>query len=191
MDEAPAGAAQAVAGAGRRQCEFLAAREPQGSSATSPATRTRPSSWSPTCPASSQPVELDLAAFQRACPSSCSAGREFPADHATSPTSLTLGPHGFYWFSLESAGPGGNHLLGGARRPRMLTVAGEWSEVFAGKAKTALGSPASRLPPDPTLVRRKGQNDQAAHPPGSRSGAGRRQGHGRLPDAGARGLRAR
>jgi maltose alpha-D-glucosyltransferase/alpha-amylase len=62
---------------------------------------------------------------------------EFPAI-TDKPYLLTLGPHAFYWFSLESKLTPAEITASTGMAPRPLTVAGEWPEVFSGRAKTAL-----------------------------------------------------
>ncbi|MBN2508287.1 MAG: maltose alpha-D-glucosyltransferase [Verrucomicrobia bacterium] len=84
-----------------------------------------------------QPVQLDLSAFRQRVPVELFGRTEFPPI-SDQPYLLTLGPHAFYWFSLESretaAAPG--PAAGAA--PRALSVAGPWTAVFRGKARSAL-----------------------------------------------------
>lgn len=84
-----------------------------------------------------QPVELDLSAFKQRVPIELFGRTEF-FPITDQPYRLTLGPHAFYWFSLERrpaavAGDGGR-----AAAPLALAVAGEWPAVFSGSAQAAL-----------------------------------------------------
>jgi maltose alpha-D-glucosyltransferase/alpha-amylase len=74
-----------------------------------------------------QAVELDLSAFRGATPVELFGATEFPAV-GDLPYFVTLGPHGFYWFSLESGDAPGE-----GERPR-LQVEGTWDAVFGGRA---------------------------------------------------------
>ncbi|HLI73838.1 MAG TPA: maltose alpha-D-glucosyltransferase [Acidimicrobiales bacterium] len=74
-----------------------------------------------------QGVELDLSDFRGATPVELFGATEFP-NVGDLPYFVTLGPHGFYWFSLE-AEPGAEP------KPRSaLTVNGTWDAVFASSA---------------------------------------------------------
>ena len=48
-----------------------------------------------------QAVELDLAEYRNTVPVELFGGSEFPAV-GDLPYFITLGPHGFYWFTLEA-----------------------------------------------------------------------------------------
>jgi maltose alpha-D-glucosyltransferase/alpha-amylase len=83
-----------------------------------------------------QPVELDLSAFQHAAPIELFGRTEFPVI-SERPYFLSLGPHSFYWFSLEpkfvraqvqpsSSAP--------AILPR-LALSHDWHEILAEKNK--------------------------------------------------------
>ena len=86
-----------------------------------------------------QPVELDLATFKQRVPVELFGRTEFPVI-SEKPYALTLGPHSFYWFSLEAkATPATVTSLAGTG-PIVLTVTGEWSEVLRGAAKVRLES---------------------------------------------------
>jgi maltose alpha-D-glucosyltransferase/alpha-amylase len=77
-----------------------------------------------------QPVELDLAAFQSLVPVELFGRTEFPPI-SDKPYFLTLGPHAFYWFSLEAKTPAetkGAPVSAEART--ILDVAEDWKEVF-------------------------------------------------------------
>lgn len=88
-----------------------------------------------------QPVELDLSAFQQMIPLELFGRTPFPTI-TDKPYLLTLGPHGFYWFSLvlrfapETMVPGQSPPL--AAEPKRLVVQQSWEEVLAGKPRTEL-----------------------------------------------------
>ncbi|MBW8864036.1 MAG: alpha-glucosidase C-terminal domain-containing protein, partial [Verrucomicrobia bacterium] len=83
-----------------------------------------------------QPVELDLSAFKQMVPVELFGRMKFPVI-TDAPYPLTLGPHNFYWFSLEpgalpaAAGSG----TGTALPLPSIEVTEEWREVFTGKAR--------------------------------------------------------
>jgi maltose alpha-D-glucosyltransferase / alpha-amylase len=110
-----------------------------------------------------QPVELDLSAYQSQLPVELFGRTEFPPI-GDLPYFLTLGPHSFYWFSLETKAPARAELAGppvGAQARALLTAGENWEEIllprnhvpleqalqswlptrrwFAGKAKTITG----------------------------------------------------
>ena len=70
-----------------------------------------------------QAVELDLAEFRNTVPVELFGASEFPAV-GDLPYLITLGPHGFYWFSLED-----RDEAGWAPRP-VLEVADRWERVL-------------------------------------------------------------
>ena len=74
-----------------------------------------------------QAVELDLSDHRGAVPVELFGSTEFPAI-GDLPYFITLGPHGFYWFSLVSEEPAQP-----TPRPK-LEVQGRWDGVFAGSA---------------------------------------------------------
>ncbi len=78
-----------------------------------------------------QAVELDLSEFSGAVPVELFGTTEFPAVGEL-PYLLTLGPHGFYWFSLETQDTSRR-----AQRGR-IEVTGSWDKVFSGRALMAL-----------------------------------------------------
>ncbi|RJP20388.1 MAG: maltose alpha-D-glucosyltransferase [Candidatus Abyssobacteria bacterium SURF_5] len=86
-----------------------------------------------------QYVELDLSAYQGVVPIELFGRTEFPAVSEL-PYLLTLGPHSFYWFLLESKRETkesmevASHVL----ELPLLTVAKDWESVFRGKAKEEL-----------------------------------------------------
>jgi maltose alpha-D-glucosyltransferase/alpha-amylase len=83
-----------------------------------------------------QPVELDLSAFKEMIPVELFGRTKFPVI-TDAPYLLTLGPHNFYWFSLE---PRLQPLA--AKRATSdpttlpaLTVIESWREIFSGKLR--------------------------------------------------------
>ena len=87
----------------------------------------------------SQPVELDLSAFKQRVPIELFGRTQFPAIGDT-PYFLTLGPHNFYWFSLEAKPqPVAAKTETGASAPLpSIAVVEGWQEIFAGKPRTKL-----------------------------------------------------
>jgi maltose alpha-D-glucosyltransferase/alpha-amylase len=84
----------------------------------------------------SQYVELDLSAHAGVVPIELFGRSEFPAVGA-SPYVLTLGPHDYFWFALETprpteAGGGVDHGI------PMLVVAGGWEALWRGRGRLAL-----------------------------------------------------
>ncbi len=79
-----------------------------------------------------QPVELDLSAFRSRVPIELFGRTEFPAIGEL-PYFLTLGPHAFYWFSLEAKTPARVESAGaviGAGARAILSVQDSWEEIF-------------------------------------------------------------
>jgi maltose alpha-D-glucosyltransferase/alpha-amylase len=74
-----------------------------------------------------QCVELDLSEFRGATPVELFGNSEFPSI-GDLPYFVTLGPHGFYWFSLESEPDDSSPV-----RPS-FAVRGEWDDLFSGTA---------------------------------------------------------
>jgi maltose alpha-D-glucosyltransferase / alpha-amylase len=72
-----------------------------------------------------QCVELDLSEFRGATPFELFGNSKFPSV-GDLPYFITLGPHGFYWFSLEQRSDESAPL-----RPS-FEVRGEWDELFGG-----------------------------------------------------------
>jgi maltose alpha-D-glucosyltransferase/alpha-amylase len=85
-----------------------------------------------------QPVELDLAAFKGRTPVELFGRTPFPAIGEL-PYFLTVGPHGFYWFSLEPlpAGVPGTGQSASETRA-VLTVGRHWEEVLSERLTPAL-----------------------------------------------------
>jgi maltose alpha-D-glucosyltransferase/alpha-amylase len=85
-------------------------------------------------------VELDLAAFANAVPVEMFGITEFPAIEK-SPYGLTLGPHSFYWFYLQSSAPAGGEQAAGtdaAEAYRVLETKAGWQEIVKGRLRTEL-----------------------------------------------------
>ena len=78
-----------------------------------------------------QGVELDLSEFRGATPVELFGNMPFPKV-GDLPYFVTLGPHGFYWFSLESEP---SEL---AREHPLIRVTGDWDSVFRGSARREL-----------------------------------------------------
>jgi len=79
-----------------------------------------------------QPVELELGALASRVPVELFGGTEFPAITGR-PYFLTLGPHTFYWFSLQAKAPAPMELVGapvGAEVSPVLILARRWQEIF-------------------------------------------------------------
>ncbi|MBI3879627.1 MAG: maltose alpha-D-glucosyltransferase [Verrucomicrobia bacterium] len=79
-----------------------------------------------------QPVELDLAAFQSLVPVELFGRSEFPAI-TDKPYFLTLGPHAFFWFSLETKAAvqtGSAASPAGVEGLPLLSLEEEWEEIF-------------------------------------------------------------
>jgi maltose alpha-D-glucosyltransferase/alpha-amylase len=85
-----------------------------------------------------QYAELDLSSYRGATPVELFGWTEFPRI-GDLPYFLTLGPHAFYWFSLQpprvdgdGAGPAGEPTV------RQLTVSASWEELLHGRGKARL-----------------------------------------------------
>ncbi|HYG64095.1 MAG TPA: maltose alpha-D-glucosyltransferase [Thermoanaerobaculia bacterium] len=99
-----------------------------------------------------QHAELDLSALDGLTPVELFGRNRFPAIRAGRPYPMTLGPHAFYWFSLEQepalVGPRGDTAPGEAAAPlAVLPVAGAWTSVLAGEARADLGAALAALLP--------------------------------------------
>jgi maltose alpha-D-glucosyltransferase/alpha-amylase len=83
-----------------------------------------------------QPVELDLSAFKQMMPVELFGRTKFPII-TDAPYFLTLGPHNFFWFSLEAKPqPLAPKSEGGVPVALpAIAVAKNWREVFTGKAR--------------------------------------------------------
>ena len=85
-----------------------------------------------------QYVELDLAAYRGAVPVELFGRTAFPAIGEL-PYLLTLGPHMFYWFALESGHPAAVETAASVEaRVPVLQTAGIWESIFDGASKAAL-----------------------------------------------------
>jgi len=81
-----------------------------------------------------QPVELDLSAFKEMVPVELFGRTKFPVITDT-PYFLTLGPHNFFWFSLEAKlQPLALKTDGKVLLPS-IPIAESWPEIFNGKAR--------------------------------------------------------
>jgi maltose alpha-D-glucosyltransferase/alpha-amylase len=79
-----------------------------------------------------QPLEMDLTAFQSLVPIELFGRTEFPII-TDKPYFLTLGPHAFYWFSLEAKTPAGAESAippASAQTQPLLNVFEDWAEIF-------------------------------------------------------------
>ncbi len=83
-----------------------------------------------------QPLELDLAAFQGCVPVEQFGRMQFPSI-TERPYFLTLTPHAFCWFSLESKAPPTTKAAtaGGQASLATLTAADAWTSVLAPKSR--------------------------------------------------------
>ena len=86
-----------------------------------------------------QSVELDLSAFKQLVPVELFGRSEFPAV-TTNPYFLSLGPHSFYWFSLEAKPvlPAVVPVTELKANWPVLVVDGRWQNVFTGKSRSTL-----------------------------------------------------
>ena len=87
----------------------------------------------------SQFVELNLAEFKGMVPVEVFGHTRFPMV-GDLPYLLTLGPHSFQWFTIEPerSATRGQTTPAGEQPLPILTVDGEWLDLFRGKAKTRL-----------------------------------------------------
>ncbi|GAB4247281.1 MAG: maltose alpha-D-glucosyltransferase [Thermoleophilia bacterium] len=76
-----------------------------------------------------QYVELDLSEYAHMSPVELSGRTTFPEITEDTRYFLTLSPHAFYWFELEPTEEAGEE-----EPPRLLTVRGEWQNVFSERA---------------------------------------------------------
>jgi len=83
-----------------------------------------------------QYVELDLGFAKGRTPIELFGRSDFPRI-GEAPYLLTLGPHGFYWFSLEPAREAPRVTTGGDAT-RQVEVGGDWKGIFSGRARSAL-----------------------------------------------------
>ena len=84
-----------------------------------------------------QHVECDLSAFAGCIPVEVFGRSAFPAIDKR-PYRLTVGPHSFHWFALESPAVAQKHIHRKARRLPLITVTDGWEDVVRGEARGAL-----------------------------------------------------
>src|SRR5437588_1409614 len=87
-----------------------------------------------------QPATLDLSAYQSLVPIELFGREEFPPI-GDEPYFLTLGPHAFYWFSLESKIPATAEMTSLHARADAwleLSVTGKWDELLRDDNQAAL-----------------------------------------------------
>src|SRR5580704_3987599 len=85
-----------------------------------------------------QPVELDLSAFKQMVPIELFGRMKFPVITET-PYFLTLGPHNFFWFSLEAGPqPAAKPESGAPVALPAVVVAEDWEEIFSGRSRTQI-----------------------------------------------------
>ncbi len=84
-----------------------------------------------------QAAELDLSAFVGSVPVEMLGRTPFPAV-GEEPYRVTLGPHAFYWFTLEPPRP--TELPAAVPEEELLTLeaADDWQNAFKGRAREAL-----------------------------------------------------
>jgi maltose alpha-D-glucosyltransferase/alpha-amylase len=96
-----------------------------------------------------QHVELDLSAFRGATPVELFGRTPFP-QVGDLPYLMTLGPHSFYWFSLEMEPAAVRQRLGvtgtEAEIP-VLAIPGSWESCLEGRCKSELEAALTRLLP--------------------------------------------
>jgi maltose alpha-D-glucosyltransferase / alpha-amylase len=84
-----------------------------------------------------QYVELDLSAFKGMFPVELFGRTEFPRI-GDLPYLLTLGPHMFYWFSIESQRAGEEAPVGGDDRVPVLQLGGDWHTLLSESGRSLL-----------------------------------------------------
>ena len=84
-----------------------------------------------------QYVKLDLSAHQGMAPVELFGRTEFPVV-GSEPYFLNLGPHSFYWFSLEKPRAGAPAKGKEQTELPVIAVRGEWDAVFTGQSRHAL-----------------------------------------------------
>ncbi|HPW76370.1 MAG: Trehalose synthase/amylase TreS [Candidatus Omnitrophica bacterium ADurb.Bin292] len=87
-----------------------------------------------------QCVEIDLSAYKGMVPVEMFGHNEFPSIGEL-PYFVTLGPHSFYWFSLETAPKAQPALISSPPTElKKIVVKDHWTRMFKGDAKTHLES---------------------------------------------------
>jgi len=95
-------------------------------------------------------AELDMSAYKGSTPVELFGWTDFPRIGEL-PYFLTLGPHAFYWFSLQAPKVDGDgHASPSEPSVRQLAVAGTWEELLEGRGKVRLEA----VLPDYLRVRR-------------------------------------
>jgi maltose alpha-D-glucosyltransferase/alpha-amylase len=86
-----------------------------------------------------QAVELDLSEYRGFSPIEMFGSNEFPSI-GDLPYFVTLGPHSFYWFSLEPQRVTGDRISADDTETTMpaMAVSGAWLKLFSGDARTRL-----------------------------------------------------
>ncbi len=84
-----------------------------------------------------QAVELDLSEYEGMTPVELFGGTRFPSVGEL-PYFLTLGPHSFYWFSLEREEAVEVPAGGPVEREAALAVGRDWTELLRGRGRTQL-----------------------------------------------------
>jgi maltose alpha-D-glucosyltransferase/alpha-amylase len=84
-----------------------------------------------------QAVELELASFKGMVPVEVFGRTEFP-QIGESPYFLTLGPHTFYWFKLETSRAADEPIVVSYRDRPQLSVVGSWQATFEDKGLARL-----------------------------------------------------
>jgi len=82
-------------------------------------------------------VALDLHEYRGQVPVELFGGTEF-APVQEGPYQLTLGPYGFYWFSLESQRADAGSASQGGDDLDVLTVAADWRTLMRGRGRSSL-----------------------------------------------------
>jgi maltose alpha-D-glucosyltransferase/alpha-amylase len=84
-----------------------------------------------------QYTRLDLRAYKGLLPVELFGSTEFPAI-AEVPYFITLGPHSFYWFALQRPRPIQVRARTADSALPVVTLSGQWEEVFSGRGKAEL-----------------------------------------------------
>ena len=82
-------------------------------------------------------AELDMSAYRGATPVELFGWTEFPRIGEL-PYFLTLGPHSFYWFSLQSPKVDGAQTPPSEPSVRVVMVASSWEEMLEGRGRLRL-----------------------------------------------------
>ena len=82
-------------------------------------------------------VDLDLHEYRGAVPMELFGHTEF-ATIQDGPYQLTLGPHGFYWFALESQRADSGPAVRDGHDLPTITLSGDWRGLMRGRARTSV-----------------------------------------------------